>query len=201
MAVWRGLTSSCENKRSEKQRRKRKIYSSESLQTWNFRIPLGLHLFTQFYLQNTIFFSLLLLFLRKKILKVCQSNLNYGSCINHLGVYYIQLLIRWTLSRFSWIIQESEVAQSCPTLCNPVDCDLPGSSIHEILHARILEWVAISFSRGSSWPRDWTWVSHLAGRCFNLWATREAHYPGRLNAIARVFKSRNGGRRERIREK
>ena len=66
----------------------------------------------------------------------------------------------------------SEVAQLCLTLCDPVDCSPPGSSIHGILHARILEWVAISFSRGSSWPRDQTQVSHIAGRCFNLWATR-----------------------------
>ena len=43
---------------------------------------------------------------------------------------------------------ESEVTQSCPTLCDPVDCSLPGSSLHGILQARILEWVAISFSRG-----------------------------------------------------
>ena len=69
---------------------------------------------------------------------------------------------------------ESEVAQSCLTLCEPVDCSLPGSSIHGILQARILEWVAISFSRGSSPPRDWTQISHIAGRCFNLWVTREA---------------------------
>ena len=45
---------------------------------------------------------------------------------------------------------ESEVAQSCPTLCDPMDCSLPGSSLHGILQARVLEWVAISFSRGSS---------------------------------------------------
>ena len=50
-------------------------------------------------------------------------------------------------------------AQSCPTLCDPLDCSLPGSSVHGIFQARILEWVAISFSRGSSWPRDQTWVS------------------------------------------
>ena len=56
----------------------------------------------------------------------------------------------------------------------PVDCSPPGSSIHGILQARILEWVAISFSRGSSWPRDRTQVSCIAGRRFNLWATREA---------------------------
>jgi len=49
---------------------------------------------------------------------------------------------------------ESEVAQSCLTLCNPVNCSLPGSSVHGILQARVLEWVAISFSRGSSRPRD-----------------------------------------------
>ena len=69
---------------------------------------------------------------------------------------------------------ESEVAQLCPTLCNPFDCSLPGSSLDGVLQARILEWIAISFSRGSSWPRDQTRVSHIAGRCFNLWATREA---------------------------
>ena len=56
-----------------------------------------------------------------------------------------------------------------------MDCSLPGSAHHGILQARILEWVAISFSRGSSWLRDQTWVSGTAGRCFNLWATREAH--------------------------
>ena len=69
---------------------------------------------------------------------------------------------------------ESEVAQSCPTLCDPMDCSPPGSTAHGILQARILEWVAISFSRGSSRPRDQTQVSHIAGRRFNLWAIREA---------------------------
>ena len=56
-----------------------------------------------------------------------------------------------------------------------MDCSPPGFSVHGILQARILEWVAISFSRGSSWPRDLTWVSRIAGRHFNLWANREAH--------------------------
>ena len=73
-----------------------------------------------------------------------------------------------------WKWKESEVAQSCLTLCDPLDCSPPGSSVHGILQARILEWAAISFSRGSSQPRDWTQVSCIAGRCFNLWATREA---------------------------
>ena len=80
----------------------------------------------------------------------------------------------YTRSFKAWSGSESEVAQSCPTLCNPVDCSPPGSSVHGILQARILEWVAISFSRGSSWPRDRTQVSCIAGRRFNLWATREA---------------------------
>ena len=64
--------------------------------------------------------------------------------------------------------RESEVAQSCLTLCDPVDCSLPGSSVHGILQARILKWVAISFSRGSSRPRDQTQVSRTGGRCFGI---------------------------------
>ena len=51
---------------------------------------------------------------------------------------------------------------------------LPGSSIHGIFQARVLEWVAISFSRGTSWPEDQTQVSHMAGGCFTHWATKEA---------------------------
>ena len=68
---------------------------------------------------------------------------------------------------------ESEVAQSCPTLCVSMDCSPPGFSIHEVFQARILEWVVISFSRGSSPPRDRTQVSCIEGRRFTLWATRE----------------------------
>ena len=79
----------------------------------------------------------------------------------------------WTLKRNDTDESESEVTQSCPTFSGPMDCSPPGSSVHGIFQARILEWVAISFSRGSSQPRDWTQVSCIAGRCFNLWATRE----------------------------
>ena len=60
-------------------------------------------------------------------------------------------------------------------LCNAMDCSPPGSSVRGILQARILEWVAISFSRGSSRPRDQTHVSWSAGRRFTIWATREVH--------------------------
>ena len=66
--------------------------------------------------------------------------------------------------------KESEVAQSCPTLFDPMDCSLPGSSVHGIFQARVLEWIAISFSRGSSQPRVWTRVSHIVDRCFTIWA-------------------------------
>ena len=55
-------------------------------------------------------------------------------------------------------------AQSRPTLCDPMDCSLPDSSFHGILWARILEWVTMPSSRGSSWPRDWSCVSWIAGR-------------------------------------
>ena len=58
------------------------------------------------------------------------------------------------------------LAQSCLTLRDPIDCSLPGSSVPGILQAGILEWVAISFSRRSSQPRDQNWVSHIAGRRF-----------------------------------
>ena len=61
-----------------------------------------------------------------------------------------------------------EVTQLCPTLCDPMDCSLPGSSIHGIFQTRVLEWVAISFSRGSSRPRDQTQVSRIAGRLFTV---------------------------------
>ena len=72
------------------------------------------------------------------------------------------------------LIRKERKVQSCLTLCNHMDCSLPGSSVHGIFQARVLEWVAISFCRGSSWPRDRTQVSHIAGRRFIVWATREA---------------------------
>ena len=63
--------------------------------------------------------------------------------------------LKWTgTGEFNSSESESEVAQSCPTLCDPMDCSLPGSSVHGIFQATVLEWIAISFSRGSSQPRD-----------------------------------------------
>ena len=66
-------------------------------------------------------------------------------------------------------------AQSCPTLCDLMDCSLLSSSVHGIPQARILEWVDIPFFRGSSWPRDRTRISYIAGRSFTVWVTREVH--------------------------
>ena len=63
---------------------------------------------------------------------------------------------------------ESEGGYSCPTLCNPMDCSLPGSSVRGIFQARVLEWVAVFFSKRSSQPRDWIQVLCI------IWATREA---------------------------
>ena len=69
---------------------------------------------------------------------------------------------------------EMLVAQLCPTLCDPLDCSPPGSSVCEISQAGIVEKIAIPFSRGSSQSRDRTQVSCIAGRFFIIWATREA---------------------------
>ena len=71
---------------------------------------------------------------------------------------------------------ESEVTQSCLTVCDPTDGSLPGSAVHGIFQARILEWAAISFSRGPSQPRDRTRVSCIADRRFSFWATREERW-------------------------
>ena len=65
---------------------------------------------------------------------------------------------------------------SCVRLCDPMDCSPPVFSIHGIFQAWVLQWVAISFCRGSSRPRNWTRVSHIAGRRFTIWATRESPY-------------------------
>ena len=78
------------------------------------------------------------------------------------------------------------VAQSCPILCDPMDCNLPDSSVHGILQARILEWVDISYSRGSSWPRNQIHVSSIVGRLFIIWATNwflVKDKPWRLNNV------------------
>ena len=112
-----------------------------------------------------------------------ESFINVTSCITYMLFHEIAVsYITWWVTRppiklvmvkrleavdHIYIYSEVKVAQSCPTLCNP--------TVHGILQARILEWVAFLFSRGSSQPRDQPQVSHIAGRFFTSRATREAH--------------------------
>ena len=123
---------------------------------------------------------------------------NANHMINHVSLTYIWSMIKnntpyKSRERIGEIFKEKEiqialdymkrwstlpivkvkvlVVPSCLILCDPMNCSLPGSSVHEILWARILEWVAISFSTESSWPRDWTGISCIAGRFFIVWAT------------------------------
>ena len=110
-------------------------------------------------------------------------------CINfefwhHILKYYLPRLLS-----FSWC--SLKIYAHPVTLCDPIGHSPPGSSAHGILQARILEWVAIPFFRGSSQPRDWNWVSCIAGRFFTLWATREAdtaYLQGKLIRIKKTFK-------------
>ena len=113
-----------------------------------------------------------------------------GTSLNCYHVFHTSLL--WTACLVML------VSQSCLTLCDPMDCSPPGSSVHGIIQARILQWVAMPFSRRSSEPRDWTPVSSIAGRFFTVLATREAqdsleagYYVG-WPAI-RFFSGRRGG--------
>ena len=92
--------------------------------------------------------------------------------ISSLSFYY---LIKWS---------EVKVTQSRPTLCNPMDCGLPGFSVHGILQARILEWIAIPFSMGSSQLRDQTQLSHTAGVFLTTWATRESRITSYKSVIS-----------------
>ena len=115
--------------------------------------------------------------------------LRYFSLIYHRGIYctHIALCLHISMLTTPWWVYKIGmlpllftmlmlvlVTQSCPTLCDSMDCSPPGSSVHGILQARILEWVAIPFSRGSLWTRDWNPASCTVGRFFILWATREA---------------------------
>ena len=87
-------------------------------------------------------------------------------------VRFCQQLLRLVAFIHNWKVLDT---QWCPTLCDPMDWGPPGFSACEILQARILEWVAIPFSRGSSQPGDWTQVFCVAGRLFTVWTNRVTH--------------------------
>ena len=109
--------------------------------------------------------------------QVLGLHLNLGEVISALGPLF-SCVKRGRVSQKHWQLISCVcvcvcvlVAQLCPILCDPMDCSTSGSSVHGILQARILEWIAIPFSRGSSWSRDQTQVSHIAGGFFTFWAT------------------------------
>ena len=120
------------------------------------------------------------------VFKASLSFLIWLSPLFFIFLFFISLLIV-LLSLFFFI--HFPLLCLCPGLfvwkncfmsdpLRPMDCSLPGSSVCGIFQARILEWVAISFSRASSRPRDRTWVSCIVGRHFTIWATREAPFMG-----------------------
>ena len=72
------------------------------------------------------------------------------------------------------MLAQCSVSQLCPAVFDPMDCSPVFSSVHGIFQERILQWIVISFSRVSSLPRDWTWISHIAGRIFTIWDIRKS---------------------------
>ena len=94
--------------------------------------------------------------------------MEYSDKITTFVQVFLQLALQSLISVSSLML----VIQLCPTLCDPVDHSPPRSSVHEIPQARIMEWVAIPFSRGSSWYRDQTRLSCIAGGFFAIWAIR-----------------------------
>ena len=118
--------------------------------------------------------------MQKKNLNMDVTAFTKWTWVNHASKYKMQNYVLLEDNRENLIDLDLvktcyvKLAQSCPTFCDPMDCSLLCSSVCGILQARILEWVAISFSRRSSQPRDRIRVSRIAGRHFTIWATREA---------------------------
>ena len=106
-----------------------------------------------------------------QILKYYSSNetLHDNFILNMLNSHCTQSPLLLEVINIITEKKESEIAQSCPTLCNPMYCNLPSSSVHGIFQAIVLEWIAISFSSGSSLPRSQTWVSHIVDRGFTVY--------------------------------
>ena len=114
----------------------------------------------------------------------CQGPGNSLSIKGELGAWDLRATEAFPLTSYppwdtsvkrSWCAWWAKDAKSCPTLCNPLDCSLPGLSVHGISQARILEWVAISFCRGSFQHGDRTCISHIGRQILYHWATREVH--------------------------
>ena len=99
-------------------------------------------------------------FLLQEIFQTQESSLHHlhrqVDCLllRQQGNHIFGIILLWLVLLYLYYMVVVLVAQSCPTLCDPMDCDPPGSSVHGILQARILEWVAVLFSRESSRPRS-----------------------------------------------
>ena len=102
---------------------------------------------------------------------ISQEFLNIlNPAVSPLLIFLCTYILFCFLKMFIWF--KVWAAQSCPPLCDPRDYSPPGSSVHGVLQARLLEWIAISFSSGSSRPSDGSQVSCIAGGFFTVWATR-----------------------------
>ena len=106
----------------------------------------------------------------------------WGPGVEQLGLWlsfpsyciFLSLVVRWVSSgdlMYTVVKVKVLVMQSCLTLCDPMDCSPLGPFVQGVFQAKIPEWTAIPFSRGSSWLRDWTSVSRFAGRFLTIWAT------------------------------
>ena len=123
---------------------------------------------------KAIFFHCLSVFVSQKVC-LLKVMLNFFSRIQ-LKRFFSYIPFNNPGSSLSLCRRESvSVIQSCLTLCDPMDCGSPGSSVHGISQARILEWVVILFSRGSFQTKDRTPVSCIGRRILHYWVTREAH--------------------------
>ena len=122
---------------------------------------------------------------------------NYQTLLLWMGYTPIQMFLLLK-KNFKWCIAAALslihfVTLSCQSLCDPVDCSLPRFSVHGIFQARVLEWVAVSFSKGSSGPRDQNRVSHIVGSRsgegngnplqYSCWKIPRTEEPGRLQSM------------------
>ena len=110
----------------------------------------------------------------------CDLQANAKKLNSHIWLQRVSVINPFLSTTAMWKWKSFSHVQ----LCNPMDCSLPGFSLRGILQARILEWVAIPFSRESSQPRDWPQVSCIGGRFFTVWVTMEAPPQLRLDKLS-----------------
>ena len=112
-----------------------------------------------------------------------MNSLAISAAIFFLKKKKVQLFYSVVLFSAEWWNESAMHAQSCPTLCDPMDCSPPISAVHEIFQLRIMEWVDIFYSSGSSWPRDQTRVSCISCICIHestpSWTSPTPNHPSR----------------------